>query len=501
MADDQGHDRVRGAGRTGIRRLTRMTVHGNITREVYAGASGPEVGALFDLDRTLLAGFSALTLFRQHLLSGRMAPRELVDLLVAAANFTAGRTGFSGLMTSTAGALRGTQESALEKFGREVFESQLAGEIYPESRALVEAHKAMGHTVAIVSSATRYQAEPLARDMEIPHVLCSHLEVSDGVFTGEILTPLCYGQGKLLAARKLAADTGIDLAQSYFYSDSDEDLPILEAVAHPRPLNPNRKLAVQASRRGWPIRRFTSRGTPGLSDILRTALAVGSLGTSFLTGLPALALNGSRRQAVNVSTTLWGELGTALAGIDVRVQGEEHLWSERPAVFVFNHQSGIDVLLLCKLLKRDFVGIAKQELRANPLWGPIFEFAGTVFLDRFNHNKAMAAIEPAVDTLRAGLSIVIAPEGTRSSTPKLGKFKRGAFLIATQAGVPIVPIVFRNALDALPKHARIVRPAAIEAVVLPPVSTRGWTQRDLDRHVSDIHSRFEDVLRNHPRAD
>jgi len=399
-------------------------------------------------------------------------------------------------MTATAGVLRGMPEAALEKFGQQVFERRLAGEIYPESRALVEAHKAMGHTLAIISSATRYQAEPLARDMEIAHVLCSRLELRDGRFTGKVLRPLCYGEGKLLAARKLADETGIDLAHSYFYSDSDEDLPLLEAVGHPRPLNPNRKLAAAASRRGWPVRRFTSRGAPGLSDIFRTGLAVGSLGTSFVVSLPAWILNGSRRQAVNVSTTLWGELGTALAGIDVHVQGEEHLWSKRPAVFVFNHQSGVDVLLLCKLLKRDFVGIAKQELRSNPLWGPIFEFAGTVFLDRFDHNKAMATLGPAVETLKSGLSIVIAPEGTRSPTPKPGRFKRGAFLIAMQAGVPIVPIVFRNALDALPKHGSIVRPATIEAVVLPPVSTQGWTRDDLDRHVSDMHRRFEDVLRN-----
>jgi putative phosphoserine phosphatase/1-acylglycerol-3-phosphate O-acyltransferase len=180
--------------------------------------------------------------------------------------------------------------------------------------------------------------------------------------------------------------------------------------------------------------------------------------------------------------------------VHLQVQGEEHLWSHRPAVFIFNHQSAVDTLLLCKLLRRDFVGIAKQELRRNPIWGPMFAASGTVFIDRFNHDRAVAALEPAVDALRHGLSIVIAPEGTRSTTPRLGRFKKGAFHLAMAAKAPIVPIVFRNALDVLPKHGLILRPATVEVVVHPPVSTARWRKRDLDRNIESVRRLFEATL-------
>ena len=174
--------------------------------------------------------------------------------------------------------------------------------------------------------------------------------------------------------------------------------------------------------------------------------------------------------------------------------GEQHLWSHRPSVFIFNHQSGIDVLLLCKLLRRDMVGVAKQEMRTNPIFGPAFALAGTVFIDRFDREKAIAALEPAVDALRQGLSLAIAPEGTRSPTPRLGRFKKGAFHLAMAAKVPIVPIVFRNALDALPKHGVVVRPATVEVVVHPPIPTTSWTVDDLDREIEAVHRTYSETL-------
>jgi 1-acyl-sn-glycerol-3-phosphate acyltransferase len=195
-----------------------------------------------------------------------------------------------------------------------------------------------------------------------------------------------------------------------------------------------------------------------------------------------------------MAITTWGELGTALAGVGLAVEGEEHVWSHRPAVFVFNHQSAIDMLLLCKLLRRDFVGVAKEEVRRNPLFGPAFALAGTVFVDRFDRQKAIQALRPAIAALKGGTSLVIAPEGTRSATPRLGAFKKGAFHIAMAAGVPIVPIVFRNALDALPKHGVVIRPGTVEVVVHPPVSTEGWKVEELDRRIAEVRKLYLETL-------
>jgi putative phosphoserine phosphatase/1-acylglycerol-3-phosphate O-acyltransferase len=211
-------------------------------------------------------------------------------------------------------------------------------------------------------------------------------------------------------------------------------------------------------------------------------------------GLPLAFVTGRPKELVDFWLAAWGDLGTALAGIELAVEGEEHLWSDRPAVFIFNHQSTLDVLLLCKLLRRDFVGVAKQELRRVPFLGTAASLLGTVFIDRENSKSAGRALQPAVDALRRGTSLVIAPEGSRTPTPRLAPFKRGAFQIAMQARVPIVPIVIKNALDALPKHGLVIRPARIDVVVYPPISTRGFTRETLDEQIAAIRRLYEETL-------
>lgn len=471
-----------------------MPLHARITKEIRSGPSGSKIGALFDLDQTLLAGFSATSFIRERFVSGRMSPHELGTTFYGALSFALGRMGFSALMSATTAAYRGLSESVLEEIGDEVFVKHLATQIYPESRAIVEAHQEAGHTVAIISSATRYQAEPLARDMGIEHVLCTELDVQQGVFTGEVIHPTCYGEGKAIAARSLAASEGLDLAESYFYTDSHEDMPLLEAVGRPRPLNPNRPLAQIAKERQWPVQRFSSRGRPGAADVVRTGLTYASLVPSVWAGVTAGLVNGSYREAVNVMGAVWGDLGTSLAGIDLRTEGEENLWSHRPAVFIFNHQSALDMILMMKLVRRDMTGIAKKEILKNPVFGPLLSAAGVVFVDRADSKRAIDALEPAVDALKEGRSLVIAPEGTRSPTPRLGRFKKGAFHMAMQAGVPIVPVVFRNVLDAFPKDASVVRPATIEAVVLPAVETLDWTAESLDHEIGEIRRRYLEIL-------
>jgi putative phosphoserine phosphatase/1-acylglycerol-3-phosphate O-acyltransferase len=469
-------------------------LHARVTREVRLAPKGPKVGAFFDVDRTLLAGFSANAFFRERLLSGRMAPKELIDTVRGATGYLLGRTGFSGLMSATTAAWRGLSEDVLREVGEDVFERHLATEIYPESRALVRAHQEAGHTVAIISSATPYQVDPIARELGVEHVMCTRLELERGVFTGKVVHPTCFGEGKRIAAEKLADEYDLDLAESFFYSDSKDDLPLLYAVGKPCPLNPDATLSQVARERGWPVRRFTSRGTPTGEEILRTTLAYGSVFPALGLGMAVGAINRSRREALNVAGSMWGDLAMSVSGVHLRVEGEQHLWSRRPAVFIFNHQSAIDLPLMLKLVRRDVTGIGKKEIESNPVFGPIGRLAGAVFIDRANTARAIEAMAPAVEALREGRSILIAPEGTRAKTPRLLPFKKGAFHIAMQAGVPIVPVVFRNALDALPKDALFLRPAAVEAVVLPPVDTSGWTTEGLDDEIEAIRARYLEVL-------
>jgi putative phosphoserine phosphatase/1-acylglycerol-3-phosphate O-acyltransferase len=472
-----------------------MSVHKDVIQNIEQAPAGPQVGAFFDFDGTLIAGFSATVFLKEQIRRGDISPQEFIEVLSAVAQFSLGGLGFSGLMTTAARFMRGVREEDYIAFGEELYEQQIARKVYPESRALVQAHMDKGHTVAIISSATPYQVEPVARDLDIEHVICSRYEVEDGVFTGGIVRPLCFGDGKVHAAEELSRDYGVDLDQSFFYSDSHDDLQLLERVGHPQPLNPNSRLTEISERQGWPIRRFKSRGQPGLIDYVRSVAATISLVPSAMAALPIWALTGSQREGRNFATSLFADVSSALIGLNLVVRGEQHLWSHRPAVFVFNHQSKADVIIMARLLRRDFAGVAKKEIKSNPLIGKTLEFAGTVFVDREDSTSAIDAIQPLVDAMRnEGRSVLIAPEGTRTVSPRLGRFKKGAFHLAMQAGVPVVPVVIHNAGDVAPKGEFVLRPATVEVDVLPPVDTSGWRPETIEEHVAEVRRLFQMTL-------
>lgn len=469
---------------------TPPTVHGQITREIDRASPGPGSIAFFDFDGTLIFGFSIASVFRERVVSGKVSPRDAIAQFLGLITHGINGSDYGLLLEEAAEKLAGVPEQEFIDLGERVFEKHIAGSVYPESRALLRAHQAKGHTVAVLSSATPYQINPAARELEIEHVLCNHFEVESGLFTGEIREPIVFAKGKLDAARAFAAERGVDLADCWFYSDGFEDLPLLEAVGKPRPLNPDDTLREVANRRDWPVRDFHSRGLPGIKEFVRTGLVYGAFFSAAMQIIPTWILNQSRREAVNLAVTTWGEFGSALAGIDVRVRGENYVWEQRPAVFLFNHQSAIDVLIIAKLLRRDFNAIAKQEIALNPLVGPVFRVADTVFIDRRNHEKAIEALRPVVESLRSGMSLAIAPEGTRSNSDRLGPFKKGPFHIAMQAGVPVVPIVIHNANDVLPKGGFFVRPSKVLVDVLPPVATDNWTPETVAEHAAEVRDMF-----------
>lgn len=473
-----------------------MNVHTDVTKIVNRQPEGSHIGAFFDFDGTVIAGFSAKAFLKEQLRRGDIGPREFAELTATFANFSLGRMGFSALMVASSRMMKGIPEQQYIEFGEELYEKHLSRLIYPESRALIEAHLSKGHTVALISSATRYQVEAAAQDLGFQHILYTELEVEDGIFTGDVIRPTCYGEGKLTAAKKLAEEEGIDLEKSFFYTDSHEDLPLLEGVGHPQVLNPNKKLVSIAERHGWPIRRFRSRGRPKMTDYVRSAAATWSLVPTFAASLPIKMLTGSKREALNYSMSLFGDTAAALIGMHVNTRGEEHLWSKRPAVFIFNHQSQADAVIIAKLLRRDIASVGKKEIKEdNYIIGKIFELGGTVLIDRQNGSSAIEAIQPLVDTLRnEGRSVVLSPEGTRTIGPKLAPFKKGAFHLAMQAEVPIVPIVIHNAGDVQPKGDWVFRSGTVEVEVLPPVDTSNWRAETIVQHVADVRQMFLDTL-------
>lgn len=472
-----------------------MDLYSKVIKEIEALPDGPHIGAFFDFDGTIIHGYSATTYLREQVRRGDIKPKQLVELAKVMTQFGLGNMDFSVMLTMASQFLKGIKESEYLEFSEALYKKHIAKRIYPESRALVEAHLKKGHTVTLVSAATPYQIMPAARELGISQVKCSKLEIMGGKFTGSVVRPTCYGMGKVAAAEEVVDEFGLNITESFFYTDSDEDLQLLEYVGKPRPINPNKRLRHIAKGRGWPVQDFHSRGNTKAGDYLRTLATQVSMVTSFAAGLPIYALTGSLNKTRNFSMSLFADTACALTGVELDIEGEENAWKARPCVFIFNHQSQADVLILPTLLRRDLAGVGKKEIGNVPILGKLMQFGGTVLIDRENTASAKEAMKPLVDVmLKEGRSVCIAPEGTRSTSTNLGRFKKGAFHLAMQAGVPIVPIVIHNAIDVAPRGQYVFKPATVKVTVLPPVDTSNWKATNMNEQVHDVRDMFLEEL-------
>ena len=268
-----------------------MRLPGSVA-EIEGSPAGPKVGAFFDLDGTLVAGFTGVIMTQDRLRRGQMGVGEFIGMVQAGLNHQLGRSEFEDLIGKGARMLRGSSLGDIDELAERLFVQKIIGRIYPEMRDLVRAHMERGHTVVLSSSALTVQVEPVARFLGIENVLSNKFETDDdGLITGEVQTPIIWGPGKARAVQAFAAENGVDLSKSYFYADGDEDVALMYLVGNPRPTNPAGKLAAVAAKRGWPVLRFTSRSGSSPVSQLRTAagvasmvpIAAGALGLGLLT--------------------------------------------------------------------------------------------------------------------------------------------------------------------------------------------------------------------------
>jgi putative phosphoserine phosphatase/1-acylglycerol-3-phosphate O-acyltransferase len=480
-----------------------MATLDELLNAIALAPKGADVAAFFDYDGTVIDGFSAAAFYRHRLRHGEIGPVELARTLLGAARGIDGDEDFEAFLKMAISGWKGRSDEEMTALGNRLFKHEIAGRLHWETWQLVQAHKQRGHRVVLASSATRFQVEPMARELEADHVLCTPIEIADGICTGRTAGPALWGQGKARAVRALASEHELDLSDCFAYSNGDEDVPFLEAVGRPVCVDPESGLARVAAERGWPVLSCAPRGSrPAVTDVARTVGLYGAMASAFSVGVGLGVLNRSRDTVLEVTGGVGSEVGLALAGVKVEiVSGHEHLWSSRPAVFVFNHQSKLDVIVMMKLLRGGFTGIAKKEVANIPGFGQFFRLAGVAFVDRGNRSQALQAIEPAVRKLREeGVSLAIAPEGTRSPTPRLGEFKKGAFHIAMQAGVPMVPVVLRNVGQVMWRGSQTIRPGTIEVCVLPPVDTRAWSPDTVSDHTGEVRGMFVETLANWPAS-
>jgi len=191
----------------------------------------------------------------------------------------------------------------------------------------------------------------------------------------------------------------------------------------------------------------------------------------------------------------WGvAIGTSLAGIRTRVAGREHLRLGETVVFCCNHESNIDPPILFQALHPRLHVLFKRELTKLPLLGKAFQVGGFVPIDRASREQSMAAIEHAAASLREGNSFLTFPEGTRSRTGALLAFKRGPFLMALKAQVPVVPVAIQGGAASMRKGSPIVRPTTVSVRIGIPVETRGMDISDRDKIADLVRSRVEGLL-------
>ena len=238
--------------------------------------------AFFDLDRTLMSGSSAVSFAKAAYREGMLPlPRLLAD----AANgilfklFGASDEKSEQLRDRILESVAGTSVDSLHALTPPVID-ELLGKIRPEAQALLDMHEEAGRDVYIISASPVEVVAELARALDLAGGLGTESEIVDGVYTGKLAAPFCYGEGKAEHIRKLAAERGYDLHKCYSYSDSASDLPMMHVVGHPVAVNPDRSLTAVAHRRGWPIVEFNrqAKQVAKLSGVAATAVTSGVAG-------------------------------------------------------------------------------------------------------------------------------------------------------------------------------------------------------------------------------
>ncbi len=219
-------------------------MHGSVTHRA----------ALFDMDRTLLATNSALLYTRYRRERGEIGLPALLRVLYWLMKYRLGIIDAERIAARALSEFSGRKEDELRQQTEAWFRERVLKHVRKRARAVVEQHRALGHHLAIVTTATVYAAAPLAAELGIEHVVTSELEVgASGQLTGRVRPPLCYGHGKVERSQRLAERLGFRLEEAVFYSDSITDLPLLERVGAPVAVCPDRRLQYVARRRGWRI--------------------------------------------------------------------------------------------------------------------------------------------------------------------------------------------------------------------------------------------------------
>ncbi|MDR1121570.1 MAG: 1-acyl-sn-glycerol-3-phosphate acyltransferase [Dysgonamonadaceae bacterium] len=212
--------------------------------------------------------------------------------------------------------------------------------------------------------------------------------------------------------------------------------------------------------------------------------AVISVLTALITTLGCLC--GGEKYFAYYPGMIWSRLVCILSLCPVKITGREKLNKKQSYIFAANHQSIYDIFLIYGYLGQAIKWIMKKSLRKIPFIGKACETAGFIFVDNSSPKAAVKTVEEAEKRLVNGASVVIFPEGSRTPDGKMRNFKKGAYQMALDLKLPIVPITINGSFDVMPIHSYLLNPHKIELIIHDPIHTSGYVSDDLRQLSSNI---------------
>ena len=418
--------------------------------------------AFFDLDRTLLRGASGPLITEALIQVGLVNERTLgaQQAVYRVFDFVGETLPSIGLARAAALAAKGWPIAAMRDAGKAAAE-RLEGIVAPYARPLIEEHKRAGRPLVLATTTPYELIRPLAELLGFDDVVATRYAHEDGALTGALDGGFVWSQGKLAAVREWASEHGVDLAESYAYSDSIYDAPLLSAVGHPFAVNPDPRLQLFAAVRRWPVLQLdVPSGIPKVmgfepADLLR------------LTSRPELM---------------------PFARFDI--SGTGNIPRTGPAIIVANHRSYFDTVALGMAVLRAgrsprFLG--KKEVFDAPVVGQLASALGGIRVERGSGSQE--PLQRAAEALEGGECVALMPQGTiprgEAFFEPVLKGRYGAARLAAMTGAPVIPVGMWGTEKVWPRAERVprvwnvLRPPKVIVRVGEPVAL-GYTDENAD---------------------
>ena len=418
--------------------------------------------AFFDLDRTLLGDSSGILIMDAMKERGMISDRDQSLAEVGRRIFRVigeTRIGMEITRRSLSRIAGWSRADMREAAARSI--EKLDAAVYSEARTLIQRHREQGELVCIATSTGRDIVEPLADRLGVDMLIATEYEEdAHGVYTGNLIGKWLWGPDKAEAVKAFADREGIDLNESYAYSDSYYDRPLLESVGYPRVVNPDPLLRAYAVRKGWPVLGFNNRE-----------------------GLPKMAF-----EPYDLIRPFAHPL---LSAINLVAEGVQLIPRDGPVILAANHRSYLDPLVLGMVASRrgrKLRYLSKKEMFEAPIVGQAMRALGQILVDRGSGDDA--PLQHAVDALSRGEAIGIFPEGTIPKDGKVLSAKTGVARLAVESEAPVIPVAIWETervwprSDRFPRVAELAQRRPVHAKVGEPMTLKG----------TDYHALADSVL-------